>query len=429
MADHAEHPFPILLRVMTGAAGPPALLRAMPPFAALFLFAAVGFGGNGMRPRDLCAVAASSVAVRAALWAAWLLVTAPAARALLGTPSTYFLRALPVPPWQFWAVHGAHLLALQVPWMVLFGIGAGPLAGLAAGIAAAAAAALGVARPAKLGELIAALALTLAIGAGAPPALLLPIAVAAGAWGVAGAWARAPERSARAGATLVRGSAPVALALTHAAVLVRRDLVVLLRGAVAALVGAVVLALVLRNNAVDDPAAREGLALAVGGIPLALATGGVAVKVLETERSLAWLLLTTGASPRLRALTAAGVSVAWGAAAGAMYGALAALAGGGAWSASLRLGLLGTALGAAVGGAAAHVARRAELPSGVDGTAATVGMLGAAIGASVLAAWLGTAAIVPVALAAAALAGSTPLLLARREHRTEYALHVPVSGL
>jgi hypothetical protein len=400
----------------------------VPPFAALLLFAGVVFGGNGMRPRDLCAVVASSMAVRSALWAAWLLITAPAARSLLGTPSTFFLRTLPVQPWQFWAVHGVHLLALQLPWMVLFGLGAGPLAGLAYGIAAAAAAALGVARPAKLVELLAALALALAIGAGAPTALLLPIAAAAGASGVAGAWVRAPERSARAGASLVRGSAPVALALAHAAVLIRRDMVVLLRGAVAALVGAVVLAFVFRNNAVDEPAAREGLALAVGGIPLALATGGVAVKVLETERSLSWLLLTTGASARLRALTAASVSVGWGAAVGVVYGAPVALAAGGAWSASVRLGLLCTALGAAIGGAAAHVARRAEVPSGVDGTRAMVGMVGAAIGASVLAAWLGVAAIVPVALAAAALAGSTPRLLARREHRTEFALHVPVGG-
>src|SRR5262249_22037574 len=148
-----------LFRAITRLSGPPALLRAAPPFVALLIFAAVAFGGNGMRPRDLCAVIASSLAARAALWGAWILLTAPAARALLEAKATFFLRTLPVAPASFGAVHGAPLLLLQAPWIALFGIGAGPLAGLAQGSAAAAAVALLVARPATAGEIGAAAAL------------------------------------------------------------------------------------------------------------------------------------------------------------------------------------------------------------------------------------------------------------------------------
>jgi hypothetical protein len=424
MEPPGRHPFAVLALALTRAAGPPALLRAAPPFAALLLFAAVLFGGNGMHPRDLCVVAAAHLGVRAALWAGWLLLTAPAARALLETPVTFFLRALPVPPWQFWLVHGAHLYALQAPWILLFWSGAGVLAGVAQGLAAGAAAAFVAARPATLREIAAASALAAGLAMGAPPAILLPLAAGTGAVAVAAAWTRAPERSARAGASLVTGSAPIALALAHVAVLIRRDRVALLRGAAAALVGALVLGLSLRNNAVADPAAREELVLAAGGIPLSLATGGVAVKLLDTERRLAWLLLSTGASPRLRALTAAAVSAAWGAAAGALYGAGAALVSGGAGAPRLRLALLGTVLGAALGGAAAFVARRAEQPSGADGTAVTVGMFAAALASTLLAVALGALALAPIAALALALAAGTSRLLARRERVREHVAHV-----
>jgi hypothetical protein len=429
VADPAERrSFALLARVLTRAAGPPALLRAIPPFMALMLFAAVIFGGNGMHPRDLCAPAASSLPVRAALWAGWLLLTAPAARALLETPTTFFLRALPVPPWQFWAVHGAHLVALQTPWILLFTSGAGPLTGLAQGLAAAAAAALVVARPVTARELLAVVTLGATLVAGAPPWLTAPVALGSGTVAVAAAWRRAPEASARAGASRVTGSAPVALGLAHAAVLVRRDAVTLLRGGAAALVGAFVLALALRNNRVTDPALREGLVLAAGAIPLSLATAGVGVKLLDTERHLTWLLLSTAASARLRALAAAAVSVAWGGAAGALYGTAAALVAGGEPMSRLRLALLGTALGAVLGGAAAHVARRAEQPSGIDGTFATVGMFAAAVVSALLAAWLGAAALALLAVVALGLVVTTPALLARHERRSEAMVHLPWSG-
>jgi ABC-2 type transport system ATP-binding protein len=50
------------------------------------------FPGSGMNARDVTGAAASSLAVRASLWAAWLLLTAPAAGAIVETPTTFFLR-------------------------------------------------------------------------------------------------------------------------------------------------------------------------------------------------------------------------------------------------------------------------------------------------------------------------------------------------
>jgi hypothetical protein len=325
-------------------------------------------------------------------------------------------------------VHGAHLLGLQAPWIVLFAKGVGPLSGFAHGVAAAAAASLVVARPTTAREVGAALALGVAVAAGVPPLVLLPIAAVAAVAGIAGAWTRAPEHRARRSASMVTGSAPVALGLALTAVLVRKEAVAIVRGAAAALVGGVVLALALRNNAVTETAAREAVALAAGGIPLSLATAGVAVRLIEVERQLSWLLLSTGTPARPRALAAASVSVVWGAMAGALYGAVAALMDRGPWWQAARVAILGVALGAALGGVAAHVARRADQPSGVDGTAATVGMSAAAIAGAVLATWLGAAAVALLMAIAAALVGSTPHLLARRERQTEMAVHLPWSG-
>lgn len=427
MADLVR-PFAALARVLTRAAGPPALLRAAPPFAAIALFAAVIFGGNGMRPRDLCAVLAASPAVRAALWAAWLLVTAPAARALLEPRDTFVLRALPIPAWQFRLVHGAHLVALHLPWALLFAIGAGPLAGIASGLGAAAMSALVVARPRRLVEVLAAVAIAAAILAGAPRVLVSTIALISGAILVAAAWARAPERSARAGASLVGGRAPVALALAHVAVLVRRDGIVLLRGAAAAITGALVLAFAIRNNAVTDADTRETIAVAAAAIPLALATGGVSVKVLETERRLEWLLLSTAASPRLRALCAAVVTVAWGAIAGAIHGALASLFLDASAIARLRVAAIGIALGASLGAIAASLARRSEQPTGTDANAVTAAMGCAALATMVLAAAIGSRAAVVLLVLAIALLARTPRLLAQRERCREFAIHTPWSA-
>jgi hypothetical protein len=421
-------PFLALARALTRAAGPPALLRAVPPFAVVGLLSAIVFPGNGMSARDLVGLLAASPAARASLWAAWLLLTAPAARALLTAPSTFGLRALPVPAWWFWAVHGAHLVALQAPWILLFGRGGGAASGLAAAFAGAAACALAVAGPRTPRDVVATLALALAIALGAPAFALLPVAAVSGVVGVAAAWTRAPERGAGRGLSVISGAAPVALALAHVAVLGRRDAVTLVRGGAAAAVGALVLAFALRNNGVTEAADRETLALAAGAIPLALATGGVGVKVLDTERRLEWLLLATAASPRLRALVATGVTAAWGALAGALYGGGAALGCEGSVAVRARLALGGVLLGASLGAVAAHASRRADQPGGVDGTSVVALMTIAAVVVMALAAWTGAAVLAPLAGVAAWLGVSTTRMLAARERLADRVASLPWEG-
>jgi hypothetical protein len=255
----------------------------------------------------------------------------------------------------------------------------------------------------------------------APPWLALLGAAAALPVGLAAAFDRAPERPAQASrASAIRGSAPVALALTHAAVLARRDAVTLGRGIAATAVGAVIAALAARNNGAATPADRALFVLAAGGLPLSLAVGGVAAHVLLTERGLAWLLLSSAASVRLRALVAAAVSAAWGALAGAVHGLFCAAL----IAPELRLVLLAVALGASLGAIAAHLARRAEQPMGVDGTAVVIGMALTGLLASGLSAWLGAIAVAPIAIAAAILALATAPLLARRERLAEHVLRI-----
>ncbi len=97
MADMTPPPLGPTVRVLTRTAGLPALLRAVPAYAALAIAASILFSPNGMRAVDLLRVVASSPAVAVALWGGWILLTAPAARVLFESPETFFLRALPVP--------------------------------------------------------------------------------------------------------------------------------------------------------------------------------------------------------------------------------------------------------------------------------------------------------------------------------------------
>lgn len=419
-------PFIALALAVTRAAGPPALLRAVPPLAAIGLASAVIFGGYGMSPRDLMRVMTASTGVRVSLWIAWLFVTAPAARALLATPETFVLRALPAPLSWFWIVHAAHLVLLQAPWMLLHAAAGGrvaPLASLAAGLGAAALSAFVVAYPRTPREMLAAIAIAAAVLLGAPWIALLLTAALALAVGVATAFRRAPERVASTGRVWIPASAPLALAITHAAVLARRDAVTLARGATGALLAAIITTLAARNNAAADHE-QEAIVLAASAIPLALAVAGIAGRVLVTERALGWLLSSSGTSAALRAGVAAGLTATWGAAMGAIAGVASSIAMSDTLVRGARITLLATALGASLAGMAAHLARRAEAPAGIDGTPIVVGMTVASVLSAALAAWAGTLAIVPITALGLALAAATPHLLARRERLTEQATRV-----
>ena len=112
------------------AVGPDALARALPLFASVGIAASVVFSPNGLRAAELVASMRTSVWVRVAIWAGWLLVSAPIARVLLAHPAALFLRSLPVPRWQLALVHGVHLVVLELPLSLLYlrgeGVAAAP---------------------------------------------------------------------------------------------------------------------------------------------------------------------------------------------------------------------------------------------------------------------------------------------------------------
>jgi hypothetical protein len=402
-------------RVLTRTAGLPALLRAVPAYAVLALAASILFSPNGMRAVDLLRLVASSPATAASLWSGWILLTVPAARALFETSETFFLRSLPVPPWHFWLVHAAHLLALQGPWMLLWLRGEGLVAALAAGVIAGAAAALVVARPRDARDLLAAALLLVAAFASLPAAIRLGLGLAAGALAIPAAWTRAASRGVRRGRSRVGGSAATALLLAHAVILARRDASTLLRGGLAVLIGAVVFAFVVRNNGPDAAGHEATLALFAAALPLAIATGGVAAKTLETERRLEWLLLSTGASARLRALTALAIPTITGALAGLVHGSLGALLVSCDAALGLEITLLSIALGASLGAVAAHGSRRAEQPSGVDGTRVVVTMIVAVAVVLALLGWLGIVAVATIAAAAILFAAAAVRLVTAQD--------------
>jgi hypothetical protein len=421
-------PFWPTARLVTRTAGLAGALRALPPLAALAIAATVIFAGNGMDAADVVHLLHASPAGAIAVWGAWLFLTAPAARALFETRETFFLRALPVPPWHFWVVHGAHLAALQLAWAVLFARGEGLLAGLAAMALAAAASALAVARPATVREACAAIAVAASILAPIPAWAQLATGLAASTIGIACAWSRAPARGDRHGRSRVAGGPFRALVLAHAVVLARRDAVTLVRGLFAAIAGAAVLALLIRNNGPDARGHEAELTLLAGAFPLSLATGGVAARVLVTELRLEWLLLTTGASARLRAIAAVSVPAIWGIGTGAVLGLPGAVIAGLGAKESLQLAGLAAAIGGSLGISAAYWSRRAELGGEVDGTRLVVGMIASAAVVMILAAWVAGYAVIPLVAAAIALAVASIRYLEVRDRRRDPS-HRPAWGI
>ncbi|WP_437593947.1 hypothetical protein [Sorangium sp. So ce1000] len=394
--------FALVLRVLVSTAGKDAFARAMPLYMGMGLVAAVVFGGNGMHPSQLTGLAAESPTFRGALWAAWLLVGTPAARALVRAPATYFLRALPVPRGALLSAHALLLAVAELPWAALWAIGAGALAGCAACVAALAARCMLLARPRGARELAALALLAGAIALGAPAPVLLACAAPALAVGLRAAVARAPEIPAGRERSMVPPSVPAlaALSLAYLAALARGHRAVLVRGLVLTAIGALAAAAWARNSGRvgGGPLAAASL---VALAPAALCAGaGLAGPVLREERRIAWLLETCGAAAGLRAgAVAAAVAaplVALALAHGAAVGALTRAAP----SAALRLlGEAGLA-GLLLSGIALGCVRWSVRQDGHDSSRVLLSVL-AAIAASIAAAWtLGELALAAFAPAA-----------------------------
>lgn len=399
---------PAIVRALVVTGGRAAAQRAAPLVMGILVASAVIFGGNGMNAADLTGLMARAPGVRASLWGLWLLAQTPAARALLGERAALLWRALPVPRWQHYAVNAGLLLGLELPMIVLYGRGSGPLAALTAALLAMAGHALlcdDGRRPRTwlLGGLLA-----LALLGPGEPWRTVAVLLAAGlslVLALPAAWRRAAARPLPRERQLVAGPATVALLLAQIALLVRTQRPLLLRAAVFYLIALGIAELALRNNHIQSPAATAALALLVLGPFALLAAGALAGPVLSAERTLGWLLLSTGSSGGQRVAAAHGAVVLLLAPLAVLYGVLLTVLLHREPALGLRLGGEALGCGLAAAGAVTALYRWAQRGDPRDGDRILRVQL-ALVPAALLASWaLGEAVLFLWALAAVILWG------------------------
>jgi hypothetical protein len=365
-----------LARTLVTTAGRAALQRALPLYMGIGMVAAILFEGNGMRPATLVRLSDSHAPFRTAFWAVWLLVSTPAARAVLCTPSSFFLRALPVPRARFLAIQGALLLVVESPWLWLWTRGAGPLRGAVACAAAVAAHGLLVARPRRPLELATAAALAGALVLGLPTPWLAPIAVGVGVFALRVAWIRAPEQPRSRDLHVVFGRAPVALALAYLATLYRSHGALALRALFFTAIAAAVTVLTARNDGVLPPDALATLSLTILAPAVTLACVGLSGPVLREEQSARWVFDTCGTHRRVLAGAAAGALAATGALLGALHGVTTAVLVHAGGAAAARLVFDTVVAGATLGVIALQTVRWATRGDGRDPARTVAMMLG-----------------------------------------------------
>lgn len=320
-----------LVAILARTSGAEARAVGLTPYLALVIVASVIFGGNGMRPHDITSFARASVGFRVVLLAAWLLMSMPAARAILTARSTFYLRCMPLPAWIITPVLLGFMVLVELPWCWLWTAGEGP-AGAGAVALAIAGHALLVSRPSRASEIAGALATIALIATGTTTARgTLSLWNVAG-WPLAGfavwrAWCAAPARGSSAARAVVRRDQPrlIALAAAHLATLLRRHRPVLLRWAWLAGTGAFCGVLAVRNNGLQGgPARTLWLACLVPG--LLFGAAGMIGPLARLAAKASWMLLSCGVSASQRRLAFALALLPLGLALGAGTGALSALA-------------------------------------------------------------------------------------------------------
>jgi hypothetical protein len=340
--------------VWLSTVGRPVAARAVPTWLGVAIVAGVVMGGNGLYPRDVIALASSSVRAVAVLAGAWLLLTAAAVRVGFGAPGAAYLRSLPGGPrWHGFAIVVCAAL-VHAPWALVWFAGGGAARGAAAWAGMTAASLVVVAGGAVL-----------AVPAREP-------------------WWASPWR---------------ALVGAHVRALARRRVSALAAGAGMAALGGAFAALVIGHEAIDARGAAI-ISGACGALALAASLIAATAAVAEADRQVEWLAVAAavpGGTRRLaRAIVLGGL------------GAMAALVATGATAAvaSLPAAQLGATaatnatLGLGLGLGAVEVSARAR-----DGGRVVIGMLLLGITALVLIglfSLLGVAAFLAIGLGLAA---------------------------
>jgi hypothetical protein len=393
-----------LIGLLARTNGRAALRRALPTYLGIFVVAVILFTGNGVRSRDVVALAVGSPPTRIGLLAAWLLLALPAARALVATPSTFLIRAWPIPRAQILAVTTAMLALVELPWALLWFKGGGPLWGAAATVIAIGGHGLLLARPRTAAEVGGGLLWTLAIAALAWPALALIAGAPALLLGVRRAYLAAPERIGVARTLPLVGHtrwSAIALAEMHLAAILRGQRPALARAIWFAAGGSLAAGLGATNNAIIDPARVRAIWRVAAALTVGWGAAGLVGGVQRLERQSRWLLDVCAVSPAARrmgsgiALTALGAVL--GTATGAALGG--AFLGGQAW-ATAATGATAGGAGAAAAGACGRWACRDD---GHDGARLMFSFLVAGLLIAALAFFLSGGALLVVTAGALAL--------------------------
>jgi hypothetical protein len=249
------------MTVWTRAVIGPAARRAGALWIGSGVVAAVVFGPTGMHPHDLTGLALGVVPVGVALALTWLLLFLPTARVIVRADAASYLHALPGPRITPALTATVALVALQLPWLVLWLVGDG-----ARGVAIV------------------------------------------GAWTIAIALV-ASWRPRRRRVTDPRWrSGGRALAAIYARGLVRRGGDTLVRSIGLAVVAGIAGALLIRNNELAGAPAAT-IATAVLVVIMVPCWAGVMMPLLDAHRTSAWLVAAVGISPWAIA-TFAGVAIA-----------------------------------------------------------------------------------------------------------------------
>jgi hypothetical protein len=291
-----------LVAILKRSAGAEALAVGLTPYLGLMIFASVIFGGNGMHPREITAFARTSLGFRFALLGAWLLISMPAARAILTSRSAFYLRCMPVPAWTIVPVLMAFMVIVEVLWCWLWLVGEGP-AGAGAVAVAIAGHALVVSRPARPRE----------IGIALAEVALIATTTRLSLWNLAGwplaafavwrAWVSAPGRGTAGAWAIVRRGQPrlIALAAAHLATLARRHRPVLLRWVWLAGSGALSGVFAVRSNQLQGATARAlWVTCLLPGVLFGAA--GLMGPLARSAAKAGWMLLSCGVSAGQRRL-------------------------------------------------------------------------------------------------------------------------------
>ncbi len=400
-------PWRPLLRSLSATAGRAAAQRALPLYLSLWITASVLLEGNGARPADMVARMHESLGARAFAYGIWTIASLPAIRALLTTPSSFFLRTLPIPRWQLLACVSGGLLLAELPWAYVWLRGGGLGLGLAHVAAALGAASLLLSRLARPVELLAAALLLLVLGAATPWFITLAVSVPAAVLGGGAVWLRAPEPRSSSGRTWIGSSPSAALAASYWLLLWRRARAQLARALALTCLALLVSYFALLNNPPGSAGSLLVWALSTLSPALLLVAASLAGPLLQAELQLSWLLAVCGTEPgTLRMARAAPL-----AAASAALGTLHALALGLAlrlpperhallWLSELLAAVLLAVL-------ALGLARWAIRGDGNDSGRLVLGVGAALLALTVSLVWLGVAALC-VWTAAAALAWQEP---------------------